>query len=162
MRSPLVQPAIIGGLVMGALSALPVISVGNLCCCLWIITGGVVAAYLLQQNDPRPITPGDGALVGLMAGIIGAVAYLVLSIPITLLTAPVQRQVVEQLIDSGTLPPEFREYMSDYVGGLVGIAVGFVLTLVAGVVFSTLGGLLGALVFRKPAVPPGTPDIPPT
>jgi len=57
---------------MGVLSALPVISAGNACCCLWVVSGGVVAAYLFQQNTSRPITPGDGAMVGLLAGFIGA------------------------------------------------------------------------------------------
>ena len=59
------QPEFIGGLVMGVLSALPLISAGNLCCCLWIICGGVVAAYMLQQNSETPITQSDGALVGM-------------------------------------------------------------------------------------------------
>ena len=88
------NPVLVGGLVMGVLSALPIISAGNLCCCLWIISGGLVAAYVLQQNQPTPITPGDGALVGLLAGLAGAGIYLVLSIPITFLVAPLQRQVL--------------------------------------------------------------------
>ena len=54
---------------MGVLSALPLVAAGNLCCCLWVVSGGVVAAYLLQQNQSAPITPGDGALVGLLAGV---------------------------------------------------------------------------------------------
>ena len=53
------NPVLVGGLVMGVLSALPIISAGNLCCCLWIISGGLVAAYVLQQNQPTPITPAD-------------------------------------------------------------------------------------------------------
>ena len=47
------------------------------------MSGGAVAAYVLQQNQEAPITPGDGALAGLLAGIVGAFIYLVLSIPIT-------------------------------------------------------------------------------
>src|SRR5260221_7220493 len=92
------QPYLVGGLVIGVLSALPIISAGNLCCCLWIVSGGMVAAYLLQQNQAAPITPGDGAWVGLLAGLVGAFVHLVLSIPITLLVAPLQRQVVAPLM----------------------------------------------------------------
>ena len=76
MKASLTQPALIGGLVVGVLSALPLISVGNLCCCLWIVSGGVVAAYVLQQNQTAPIAAGDGALVGLLAGVAGAFVYL--------------------------------------------------------------------------------------
>jgi hypothetical protein len=150
------NPVLVGGLVMGVLSALPIISAGNLCCCLWIITGGLVAAYVLQQNQPAPITPGDGALVGLLAGLAGAGIYLVLSIPITFLVAPLQRKVLEGLMERANgIPPEFREYMGGYVGGAVGLMIGFVFMLMTGAVFSTLGGLLGAVFFRKEP-PPAT------
>ncbi len=88
MKASFTQPALIGGLVGGVLSALPLIAGGNLCCCLWIVSGGAVAAYVLQQNQSLPIGPGDGALVGLLAGVIGALVYLVLSIPINILVAP--------------------------------------------------------------------------
>jgi len=46
------QAPLLGGLFIGILSALPVVSWGN-CCCLWIIGGGVLAAYLDQQRDER-------------------------------------------------------------------------------------------------------------
>src|SRR6266496_5768116 len=80
MRGNLTQPALIGGVVMGVLSALPIVSVANACCCLWIVSGGLIAAYVLQQNQTGPITPGDGALVGLLAGLCGALVKVVLSI----------------------------------------------------------------------------------
>jgi hypothetical protein len=155
------QPAIIGGLVMGVLSALPIIAVGNVCCCLWVVSGGVVAAYVLQQNDPAPITAGDGAIAGLMAGILGAFVYLALSIPITLLVAPMQRALLDRLMDSGTMPPEFRDAMTSYVGGMVGLAISFFTTLIAGVIFATLGGLIGAAIFRKRSQPTVI-DVPPS
>src|SRR5262245_60742253 len=104
------QPALIGGLVMGVLSALPLISAGNLCCCLWVVSGGLVAAYVLQQNQSAPITPGDGALVGLLAGLAGAVVQVIISIPITLLVGPMERAMVQRVLDmAGTMPPEMRD-----------------------------------------------------
>src|SRR6476660_7561479 len=101
MSSDKTQPAIFGGLVMGVLSALPIVSAGNLCCCLWVVSGGIVAAYILQQNQPTPITQGDGAFVGLLAGICGAFVYLVISIPITLLIAPMERLAMQRLVELG-------------------------------------------------------------
>ena len=50
------QPALLGGVFIGVLSTLPIINIGNLCCCRWVISGGALAAYLLQQNQPEPIT----------------------------------------------------------------------------------------------------------
>lgn len=155
------QPVLLGGLVAGVLSALPIVSAGNLCCCLWIVGGGMVAAYLLQQNQQAPITQGDGALVGLLAGLVGAFVYLILSIPITILVAPVQRQVMARLVERANgIPPEFREYMGGYVGGVIGLVLGFMFMLVLGAIFSTIGGLLGAVFFRKP-MPPDAPGTDP-
>ena len=155
------NPVLVGGLVMGVLSALPIISAGNLCCCLWIISGGVVAAYVLQQNQPTPIAPGDGALVGLLAGIVGACVYLVLSVPITLLIAPMQRQVLERLMDRvNNVPPEFREFLDRSVAGPLSFAFNFMLMLMLGAIFSTIGGLLGAVFFRQG--PPPSDQVSPT
>ena len=58
------QPALLGGLALGVLSALPVINLANCCGCAWVLFGGALAAYLMQQNHPEPIHIGDGAIVG--------------------------------------------------------------------------------------------------
>jgi len=59
------------------LSALPIVGAANACCCLWVVSGGLLAAYLLQQDRQQPITAGDGAIVGLLAGISGAIKHKV-------------------------------------------------------------------------------------
>ena len=147
--------------MVGVLSALPLISTGNLCCCLWVISGGVVAAYVLQLNQPTPITPGDGALAGLFAGLVGAAIYLVLSIPISFLMAPMERAIMDRVIESGDVPPEFRQFLTGYRGGAFRLLTGFISMLVAGAIFSTLGGLLGTAIFKKSSPPaPGTIDVP--
>lgn len=146
--------------MLGVLSALPIISAGNLCCCLWVVSGGAVAAYVLQQNQPTPITPGDGALAGLLAGIVGACVYLLLSIPITILVAPLERAMMERIIENaGGMPPEFRQYVGTYAGGAIQVVVGFAFMLVVGSLFSTIGGVIGAMIFKKQP-PPATLDMP--
>jgi len=154
---------------MGVLSALPLIAAGNLCCCLWVVGGGLVAAYVFQQNQAAPITPGDGALVGLLAGLIGAVVQVLLSIPISIMIGPMEREVMQRLIEMvGTLPPEMRDTLERYGRGeqsgvllIVSRIVAFMFWLFIGAIFSTLGGLLGSAVFRK-QTPPGVIDVPPT
>jgi hypothetical protein len=164
MNSRFAQPALVGGLVVGVLSALPFVSAGNACCCLWVVCGGVAAAYLLQQNQAAPITAGDGALVGMLAGAIGAVVSLLLSIPITMLLAPMERAFFEQLSSSGTMPPALRGYMNGAVGASIALVFKFLFMLFVGPGFSTLGGLLGAAIFRKPLPPlePGVIDVTPS
>ncbi len=172
MPSSKVQPALFGGLVLGVLSALPVVSIGNLCCCLWLVAGGVVAAYVLQSNQSAPVTTGDGAVAGLLAGAIGSVVYLVVSVPISLLMGPVQNRMVERLLQSsGDIPEAMRPALEAMrQGGLsvLGIIFGFLVMLVLSVVFSTAGGAIGAALFRKkvPPLPPAgeygaPPPLPP-
>ena len=115
--------------------------------------------------------PGDGALVGLLAGLIGAFVQLVVSIPIGILVAPMERAMLQRVIEiAGTMPPEMRDAIERYANtdgqGGIGLmiikqVVGLMFYLVVGAIFSTLGGLLGALVFKKQP-PPGVIDIPPT
>ena len=154
---------------MGVLSALPLVNVGNACCCLWVVSGGVVAAYVFQQNQDTPITPGDGALVGLLAGFIGAVVQVVVSLPLDLLLGPMYRQLAQRAVEmAGSMPPEMRDLL-DRISrrGAAPTATLYVVSKVVstmvwiffGAIFSTIGGLLGAVMFKKNP-PPGVIDIP--
>lgn len=157
---------------MGVLSALPIVAAGNVCCCLWIVSGGAIAAYLLQQNQSTPITPGDGALVGLLAGLVGALVQFVVSIPVGILVAPFERAMLQRILEMGSLSPEMRDMLGRYSGDtefsaafvIVRKVAGLVVWLTISGIFSTLGGLLGATIFRKQSPPhaPGVIDIPPT
>ena len=158
------QPAFWGGLFIGVLSALPLISAGNCCCCLWVISGGVLAAYLRQQNSPYQITAAEGALVGLMAGLIGGVIGAVLSIPMEMMMAPFQRNVMERVLSSNPdIPPEARDAIRRLGTSGATMALRFMWMIVFGVVFGLLGGLLGVAIFKKnlppPPPPPGTVEV---
>ena len=116
----------------------------------------------LQQNDPAPIGPGDGALVGFLAGVAGAFIYLVLSIPINILLAPMEQMMLDRLSQmSDQMPADFRSYMSGPIGSSIRLMIGFMFMLCVGSVFSTLGGLLGSALFRKKPAAPKVIDIPP-
>jgi hypothetical protein len=158
------QPALLGGVVIGVLSALPVINLAN-CCCAWILFGGALAAYLMQQNHPEPILIGDGAIVGLLAGVVGAIVWLVVSVPISIVMGPLQAQLAtEALSNSQNMPPELREFLENFSGPPaigIGLLFGFFVTLVISTVFGMLGGLFGALMFRKQPPPVMPPPIPP-
>src|SRR5687768_13825181 len=113
-----VQPAFWGGLFIGVLSSLPLVSVGNCCCCLWVITGGILATYLRQQKLPVAVSAQEGALVGLIAGAIGAVIGAVLSIPVQMLTGPMQQQFMDRILSSNPeITPEMRDMMERLATG---------------------------------------------
>ena len=154
------QPAILGGLFTGVLSALPIVSAGNLCCCLWVVSGGLLAAYLMQQSHPDPVALADGALVGLLAGILGAVVYVIVAIPVTVLMAPLQREMMTRILETADgLPLDVQLMMENVSVGVVGVVVGFLSMLFSGVIFGTIGGLLGAVMFRRGE--PRQPEAPP-
>lgn len=159
----MLQAPVLGGLFIGVLSALPVISWGN-CCCLWIVGGGVLAAYLDQQNDERPTTVGRGALNGFLAGMVGAFVWLIVSLALDVVLAPVRERIASELIRvARDMPPDARAALESIgTSSPVGYAFNFFLLLCAGAIFSTLGGVLGAAFFRND-VPPalGGPVQPP-
>ena len=165
MNQSQLQPVLFGALFIGVLSGLPIINIGN-CCCLWLIGGGVLTAYLQQRDRAEPLPLGEGALGGCLAGIAGAVVYLAVYIPINIVTAPLRRGMIDFMINSGgDMPPEFREMLESFgtEGIMVGAAIGSGFMLIAGLIFSTLGGLFGVLLFRPstPQAPPSPPYAPP-
>jgi hypothetical protein len=151
------------------LSALPIVNVAN-CCCLWIVGGGLLSAYMVQQNDLRPITVGRGAGVGLLAGIIGAFVWLLVAMALNSLIAPIQERMIDAMIrNAQDMPPEAREWlelMANRASSPFRYALGFLFHFCGGLIFATLGGILGAVFFRRDrniipgeVVPP--PPLPP-
>jgi hypothetical protein len=162
MDSGRLQPALLGGLLIGVLSALPLISAGNCCCCLWVVSGGALAAYLRQQNLPVSIDAAEGAIVGLMAGLIGGIAATIISIPMEMAMGPFQRQIMDRILSSNPdFPPEMRDMIERSAASGANIAIKLVFNVVTGVVFGLLGGLLGVAIFKKtpPPPPPGTVEV---
>ncbi len=158
------QPALLGGVMIGVLSALPVINIAN-CCCAWILFGGALSAYLMQANHPEPVQIGDGAIAGLMAGLFGAFVWLILSIPINMAMAPFQSEMTQRILrDASDMSPELRGLFEGVSGGPVigiGLLFGFFVMLVVSTTFGMLGGLFGALMFRKKPISVVPPPIPP-
>jgi hypothetical protein len=158
------QPAVLGGLFIGVLSGLPLVGMGNLCCCLWVVCGGLLSAYLDQQNDPRPITVQRGALTGFLSGMLGAVVWLIVSVVVNTLMAPLREGVMSDFTRSTRdLPPEVRTMLETLAANpSIGYVFGFVMILIAGAIFATLGGILGAAFFRNDTPPAlGGPGEPP-
>ncbi|HEY6363070.1 MAG TPA: hypothetical protein VIX63_18325 [Vicinamibacterales bacterium] len=164
------QPVLLGGLFIGVLSALPLISVAN-CCCLWIVCGGLLTARLAYQDTTRPLTPGRGAFLGLMAGIVGAFVWLVAALALDVVIAPLQeRMIAEMLRNAQDMPPNARAWVEMVAGRAdspLRFVAGFAFQL-CGAIFAALGGLLGATFFRRdvpPALggdPMAPPPLPPT
>ena len=157
------QPALLGGLFIGVLSALPVVGLAN-CCCIWIIGGGMLAAYLDQQGNPAPTTPMRGAIAGALAGAVGALVWVLTATMLDAVLIPIQQRLIAELLSSD-LPGEARDLLEAIAArerSALTYFFGFAFMLVLGSAFSALGGVLGAIYFRND-VPPalGGPIQPP-
>jgi hypothetical protein len=152
------QHALLGGLFIGVLSALPVVGFLNLCCCLWVVAGGVLTTYLLQQNRPGPVDSGEAALGGLLAGLFGAVLYvLIQTVLVSLSDGAMDVRLTEALESNPQLPPEVRERMEALMQGRNLLLIIAAVTLPVFAVVSLLGALLGVAIFKK-KTPPVVPS----
>lgn len=167
-----IQPALLAGLVIGVLWSVPFLNLINLCCCLGVMVGGALAAWLLIKRSPvLPVSSGDGAVVGLLAGLVGAAVYLVLGIPIGLVFNQTGVSMVRSIF-ALLNNPEINRAMEEAIRNaenqglaerLVGALVIWCITSIISVGFSTIGGLIGVSMFEKrkgqypPQAPPGFP-----
>jgi hypothetical protein len=159
------QPALWGGLFIGVLSSLPFVSGFNACCCLWVLCGGVLTSYLLQERSATAITPSDGAVGGLVAGAVGAVVTSVLSLAFTLMQGLTPSRAFDEMLEGagGDVPAEVTAFFEQLrnVPDAVWYIAPLVISLIVFPIFGMLGGLLGAAIFKKtpPPPPPGTVEV---
>jgi hypothetical protein len=166
-----IRPAIIGGIVMGLLSGLPYVNLGNIACCLWVVLGGALASYLYIKKSPTPVSMGEGAIIGLLAGVIGTIVKLIVGVPVAIMAGyPVERFMLS-LIDR--MNPEraemYRqglEYMmtrsfSEQFFASV-FSLGTLLWFVISIIFALVGGLVAVPLFEKRKADDGSsPQSPP-
>ena len=154
------QPALLGGVVIGVLSGLPFVNIGNCCCCLWVVAGGVLTVYLQQQaRNPVPLETSEAVLGGLIAGVVGAFIGMVIDVALSPLVGPLQMQMAQRWIENlPNVPPEVRDQIDQasrqgQVSQASGKILGLVITLPVYAVMAMLGALLGLAFFRKGAPP---------
>src|SRR5690348_6910128 len=79
------KAALLGGLIVGVVAGVvSLIPIVKMCCCLFGIGGGVVAGLIYIKGSPTRVTIGDGAMIGGLAGLLGAIIYLIINLPITI------------------------------------------------------------------------------
>ncbi|HEY2963464.1 MAG TPA: hypothetical protein VGJ37_13660 [Pyrinomonadaceae bacterium] len=141
------KPALIGGVIVGVLSVIPFV---NYCCCIWAIGGGLVAGMIYIKNSPTPVPTGDGAIVGALAGVVGALVYLIIGLPVAFFFGAAE--IEARLRQTGLQMP---------MSGTALILVGTLFAALCLLVLATLGGLLAIPIFEKRKdgpLPPPPPD----
>ncbi len=158
-KSAMFSAALIGGVGAGVLSGIPIVSC---LCCLWIIGGAMLAAYLLAKNSPVVLTAGDGAIVGVFTGIVAVVVQAILSFLFRPLNKEFFRRMMEKFAEyAEEMPPGFEDILE---GGSTQVSVPAFLIGILGsaVVFSALGafgGIIGISLFGKKFLPSKTEGV---
>jgi hypothetical protein len=129
------KAAVIGGVIAGVLSGLPII--GG-CCFLWALGGGFLAIYMYLKNAPGPMMMGDAAKLGAVAGVVGAIISAVIRIPLLLLG--VGAAAMSDNVKNAGLGAGFAA-----AAGTMGI----VFTAVVVIGFAVLGAIIGNAVLGK-------------
>lgn len=166
--------ALISGGVIGAVSAVPGISLINCCCCAGVWLGGVLAVYLYKQqmtDEMPPLESSDALMLGLMAGVTGAFVATILNVLILFTLGPLEAELVqsifggllEKMAEQGSLSSEMADMMKEQfeqsvkdAGRLSNIFGGLFITLIIYPIFTILGALLGITVFKKKSPPQTT------
>lgn len=156
----MLKATLIGGSVAGFVAALPVVGALNCLCCALVIGGGFFAAFLYSrdcQQAGAAFRPGNGALVGLVAGLFYSIAATVTGVVVrAIMPAPNVDEIIEQL-EQFELEPEMVESIAEWVEmsqSSSGLLMMFFLTLLVAAAFSTIGGLIGGAVFKVEPAPP--------
>ena len=155
----LFKPALIGGVLLGILSSLPLV---NCLCCLWVIAGGILAAHLYVKHSRLSVTLGRGVALGLLTGFIGTLVIALFSIPLQMLMSSgssFAEQIRQSMNQIPNVPPETRqmfESLSAHAGILY--AFGFIFMLGFCCLFGMVGGAIGVAIFEKRK--PGSGEAP--
>jgi len=146
----LLKPALIGGVLLGILSSLPLF---NCLCCVWMIGGGVLAAYLFVKDSPAPVTLGRGVTLGLLTGCLGTIVMALFFVPLHMLLNPgvtIMEQMRQSMNQLPNVPPETRQLLAtlEERSGII-YAIGFIFMLIVSCLFSMAGGAIGVAIFEK-------------
>ncbi|MBN2250531.1 MAG: hypothetical protein JW724_00470 [Candidatus Altiarchaeota archaeon] len=139
----LITYGLIVGIAAGLLSSIPIINCFNIFCCMWVLGGGALTAYLINKKEKLDLKYGAlaGALSGSVAGIVSVIIDALFRSFFTALGLGMG-------LGAGG--------MEDYLPGMGMAALGmffyvivWVLTVVIYTVFGAIGGLIAAVLLEE-------------
>ena len=143
------------------ISIFPVLNILNLLCCAGIILGGAAGTWYYARQLEKAgqfIQNKDGIMIGLLAGIISAIVYVIYSTTIMMIAKQNPVELVYKMTEQWgfSIPPEsekmLRTVYEDYQkNGFSPIMIGVELfsRIVSHCIFGPIGGLLVASMLNK-------------
>jgi hypothetical protein len=159
-------PSLYGGLIIGAISAIPFLNLLNCLCCAGIMLGGFLSIFFYKDNftpDTPPFTAGDCMAVGVFAGLIGAVVAVTLETVMNMLFGNVVGKFALEWIQRMNI--DIPEESWDAIERALTSSLSFgsiIINLFAGLILNSIFGLLGGLIGYNIYKPKPTLMQPPT
>lgn len=151
------QSILIGALVTGILST-SYLGFINSICCLGVIIGGLVAVQQYTSRSGTAISAGDGAVLGSLAGVGGAIIGTLLDRalrPFGLDSQTIWQGAMEDIMQDMNgqqgLSPEMMQQMQGE-GGIAMLFVSLIIGIIVYAIFGAIGGALGAALFGEEEV----------
>jgi uncharacterized membrane protein YagU involved in acid resistance len=124
---------------------------------MWVLLGGGIGAVLLARQRASGITYGDGAFVGVLSGLFGAIVGTAVHVPLQIISTRLlgsRPQQVEELLRQLGVQGEMRDWMLRVLSGEISaptILFTFFLYLLMWSLFAMIGGILTVAILNKRA-----------
>ena len=154
-------PVIISSFVMVFISIFPGLNLLNLLCCAGIIIGGAAGTWYYAKQLEKAgqfIQNKDGIMIGLLAGIISAIVYVIFSTMIIMLSKQNPVELVYKMTEQYGfgIPPETQKILNSVYDeyqrngfSIMMIGVELFSRIVSHCIFGPIGGLLVASMLNK-------------
>lgn len=139
--------ALIAGVVIGVLGNLPVLNLINCIFCLWVWVGGILSVYLYHrfQQGGLDLTALQGAGLGAVSGIIGALVGVVVYALTSFISMPLFNSLARAFQVEGDLPFQTGEPWALIASAFFFLTIDAILY----PIFGAIGGLIAASAFWK-------------
>jgi len=165
-KPPKLTPVLIGGGAMTLSFIVPGLNFLNCICCAGIMGSAILGVWFYKKSFPAdmPFTVGDGAIIGTLSGVAGAVMStiaqtIMMGVWSSGLNEDILNQIeaaLDQAASQGSDPVAIdaveQLVMSVIENPLLIFVVVFVMSLVVFVAFGALGGLIGGNIFKTKIV----------
>jgi len=138
----------IAGFAMALLSNVPLIAAGNCVICMWLWGGGILGAWLYPCFDAatRAVTPGRGAIIGVVSGLIGALIATLISM---LFSGSTAQSIQVALADMQVTDPQVEQMIESLSEPETIVLFSFLFNILLYPLFGAIGGAIGGMIFGR-------------
>ncbi|MEO8166844.1 MAG: DUF4199 domain-containing protein [bacterium] len=152
-KPSMLMPALYGGIIMGVISTVPVLSLMNCLCCAGVMFGGFMAVFFYKKEmlpGMAPLTSSDGLQLGALAGVFGGVIGSLLTVIVLKVIGNVNGQMILSMMEvmRDRMPAEKWDEMQGDVLATELSVFKMIMGLIIDVIFGLLGGLIGYSILK--------------